>query len=212
MLSNLLRNYKVMLILGAVFALLTAVAASYEWKKIAGNKDVLVAAVDIGPGVELTAKEIVTKPKNKRDLPQDTVYSITDLQGKAPRGVIPQDTVLRQSMFKPMESFGAEGMLKDYPGRKALAFGRDLDTTVGDQVQSGSRVDIHAIITGAINGAEKKKTVAENVPVLLVTATANTQNKSSAAVVVALTPEEIDKIMLAHAESAKFLFTLLPKN
>lgn len=209
MLLKVFRNYKAMLIIAAVCGILATVVAASEWKKIMGTKDVLVAAVEIQPGKELTSKEVAIEPKNEKDLPADAIGSLIELEGKAPRGVIPLGTVLRQSMFKPIEQFGAEGLLHEHPGRKAVAFQMDIETTVGGQVKQGSIVDIHAIVASA--AGEKKSVVAEKAPVLVMPLP-SAENKNTGAVVVALTPQEIDTLMRTSAESAKYKFVLLPRD
>ncbi|MEW5954642.1 MAG: SAF domain-containing protein [Bacillota bacterium] len=209
MVYKVFRNYKAMLIIAAVCGILAAVVAANEWKKITGTKDVLVAAVEIQPGKELTSKEVAIEPKNEKDLPSDKISDLTELEGKAPRGVIPLGTVLRQSMFQPIEQFGAEGMLREHPGRKAVAFQMDIETTVGGQIKQGSAVDIHAIIASA--AGEKKSVVAEKAPILVISLP-SAENKNSGAVIVALTPQEIDMLVRTSAESAKYKFVLLPRD
>jgi len=209
MLSKLLRNYKALIAVAAVCAIATGILFTNEWKNYMDTKDVLCAAVEIQPGKELGSKEVRVEPKNEKDLPSDVVYSLAELEGKAPRGVIPTGTVLRQAMFKPIEQFGAEGMLSEYPGRKAISFDLNIDTTVGGEIKSGSRVDIHAILSNA-SSQETHGVIAENAPILLV-ATPSPENKNSGAVVVALTQPEIDKVNTFSSKSAIFKFALLPR-
>ena len=44
-----------------------------------GTKYVLVAAVEIQPGKELTSKEVAIEPKNEKDLPADAIGSLIEL-------------------------------------------------------------------------------------------------------------------------------------
>ena len=59
--------------------------------------------------------------------------------------------------------------------------------------------------------SEKKSVVAEKAPVLVMPLP-SAENKNTGAVVVALTPQEIDTLMRTSAESATYKFVLLPRD
>lgn len=189
-----------MLLIAALFAIITTVIAAGQWQKITDTKNVLVTTTEMQAGTTPNISQVANLPKVKKDLPEDVIVDLESIQGKALKGIIPKGTVLRGALFQDIEKFGLESRLNEYPGRQAFAFPETLDTTVGWQIKPGSKVNIHIF-------SEENTSILKEVPVLV---TMNSK-QGQGAVVLALTETEIKTLMTGFVNKAEFKFTLLPK-
>ena len=194
--QSLLQNYKLLITAAAICALIASVLAVNEWKKVTSSQEVLVVSSEIQEGTAVTLAHVIKQQRVKRDLQEDVITNLSQIEGKVARGVIPAGTVLRQAFFCLPDDLGIEGMLNKYPGRHAYAFPSSINTTVGGEVKPESLVDIYAL------KKEQSGKIVSNIPVLTV---------NEDAVVIALTPQEIEKINQAIMEEAVLKFVLLPK-
>jgi len=203
------KNYKVWLVASVVFAVLAAVAAVSVVRSYVGAVQVMAAAKDISPGQVVGATQLVPVDVPQGNLYPDAVRGAADVAGMVAKGYVPAGTVLRKSMFAPPQAAGAAGQLALLGGdRLAVAVPNSLYTTVAGVLKAGDRVDIYALV----KDGQPEKLISD---VLVLQAgtvsTGDGQQQQTPGVVVALTQEELSKV-LPHlsGDQARLVFVLKP--
>ncbi len=200
-----------------VLALVVAVVASfllYKWmkkqtapKKVAEVKtiQVVIAEVDLHPGMKLKPEMMKTVPYLKESLPMGHFLSPEKAAGRIVITPMKRQELILESRLAPttVKEGGMAAILK--PGKRAVSIAGNKVLGSSGLINPGDRVDI-LLTTG-----DKNKTVFENV---LVLATGpqlrrNAEGKPSPVNVYTLevTPEQGERIILA-AGSGKIHFAL----
>lgn len=160
-----MKNYRIFFVAFIFFAAIAAISAAYGYSKVAGMVDVAVAQSDILPDEIVSSKNISLGKTPQGAMNIDSVKSPAELKGMTARGYIPSGTVLRLSMFRPEGKAGAAAKLA--PGQVALAVATDINTTCGDEIKAGSKVNIK-VVKKLQNKDITIETVAENIEILSV--------------------------------------------
>ncbi len=156
------KNYRVYFVLFIIFATLAAGSAAISYNRIAGMVTVAAARQDLSPDEAASEQSIGTMKIPRGALQSDTIRVPESLKGYAARGYIPSGTVLRKSMFRPSTSVAAK--LK--PGQVAIAIENNINTTVGNNIRPGNKVNITATVKTDTKNEGKAELIASDVEVL----------------------------------------------
>lgn len=140
-----MKNYRLMFGLFLLFAALTAVIFAYGYDSITRKTTVAVALEDIMPNQAASPANVGSARFPIGGIQVDTVLRPVELKGMAARGYIPKGTILRKSMFQPVEEAGASAILSLKKGLVAIALPPSIDTTCGGQVKQGCLVDVKIV-------------------------------------------------------------------
>jgi len=195
-----LRNYKIFFIASVIFALLAAALAAYGYNSVAGMVPVVVSSTNIAPDEVVTGKNVIVGRTPRGALQGDTIRNINQIAGTAAKGYIPQGTVLRKSMFQPIDSAGVPAKLSLLDGRVAVAVSADIYTTVGNSLKAQNTVSVRASKEGTTRELIKEATVLA-VP---------EKSGSKGAVILAVTPVEADAILSARSAGESLAMHLNP--
>jgi len=215
-----LNRSKAFLLLAFMCAALAAGAAAWLLHVSLPQKTVLVAAADIGPRGQIPASAVRKVSLPAAGVPDDALVDEASLSGKVARGFIPAGTVLREAMLQPRWSAGAAGALAEIgPEYRLVALPVSLDTSVGNCVAAGDRIDLYAV------GRDGRHAlVASNVLVfsgpglpskppakgLGILSGQQDQQKPPDALVLVLHESEVDRVVAALAESSRLIAVLRP--
>ena len=184
-------------VLFVVFAAIAAVSVAWGFNNMAGLTAVAVAQGDILADEAASPGKLGTTKIPKGAVQLDTIRNPMDLKGYSARGFVPAGTVLRKSMFQPIEKAGTVAKLSLMPGKKAIALDPTLNTTCGGSLKAGCYIDIWALgKDGSVD------LMGEDIEVLSVP-------EQSSGVVIAVDDETAERIFRAH-NSSSFVATLLP--
>lgn len=199
----MLKNYKIWLIGAVLLAFAAGAISVVTVRSFSATEKALAAASDISPSsseINLTPVDVA-----RGNLYPDVVRSKTELAGFVPKSYIPAGTILRKSMFQPVESAGMPGKLAALgDNRVAVAIPNDLYTSIAGNLAEGNRVDIYLKPKG-----EMPTLALVDVPVLQgATITVPEQGEQqSQGIVLAVPAEELSKIL----QQGELLLVLKPK-
>jgi Flp pilus assembly protein CpaB len=199
---NVLKNYKVFLVLAVISAVITGVLAMSVINNYTGTVKVAIAGHDITEGTQISATDLRFVDYPKGALYNDTVIN-TSIVGQVAKGFIPSGTVLRSSMFSSLQMAGITGKLKSLGnGYYAVSVSSNSDTTVAGTLQNGDRVDIYKVDKDNVSA------VAKNIKVLQATITTSNGEQQSQGVVIAVNSSDLNNVL--SALNSKLVFVLRP--
>ncbi len=199
---NVLKNYKVFLVLAVISAVITGIIAMTVINNYTGTVKVAVAGHDITEGTQISATDLRFVDYPKGALYNDTVIN-TGIVGQVAKGFIPSGTVLRSSMFSSLQMAGITGKLKSLGnGYYAVSVPSNSDTTVAGSLQNGDRVDIYKVDKDNVSA------VAKNIKVLQATITTSNGEQQSQGVVIAVNSSDLNNVL--SALNSKLVFVLSP--
>lgn len=195
------KNYRLFFIITVIAAVAAALIGAYGYNTVARMVPVVVASQDINPDEMPTSKLVTMGKEPAGALKGDTITRFEDLQEMVARGYIPAGTPLRKSMFQPAAGAGISAKLATMNnGCVAVAVGATIDSTVGNAVKRGDKVSIKATMKGGT-----AVLLAPNAEILDIPA-----REGSSAVILAVTPQEAEKIEISRANGMLVWFELLP--
>jgi Flp pilus assembly protein CpaB len=189
------KNYRLAFIVFVVCAALVAILVANGYNSIAKMTTVAVAKQDINPNEAATPTNVGITKIPKGAVNSSTVVDPKSLEGYSARGFIPAGTVLTTKFFQPVKDAGAEAALSLRPGLVGVALEANVDTTVGDEIRPGSRVNVISSKEG------NSLTIASAAEVLTV------KEKS---VVVGLQKETADRLIAERQNKGQIVLELLP--
>ena len=147
----MLKNYKLWLV-GALFLAFCAGTISVVTvRSFSATEKALAAGTDITPVSLESLNNLNQVDVARGNFYADTIRSTTELMGLVPKGFIPTGTVLRKSMFQPIENAGMSGKLAMLGGdRVAVAIPNDLYTSVAGNLAEGDKVDVYLRPKGSL--------------------------------------------------------------
>lgn len=205
----MLKNYKLWLV-GALFLAFCAGAISVVTvRSFSATEKALAAGTDITPVSLESLNNLNQVDVARGNFYADTIRSTTELMGLIPKGFIPAGTVLRKSMFQPIENAGMSGKLAMLGGdRVAVAIPNDLYTSVAGNLAEGDKVDVYLRPKGSL------PTLAlEDVLVLQGATTVIPQQQGeqpSQGIVLAVPAMELNKILQGMQGDQSMLLILKP--
>ena len=204
----MLKNYKLWLV-GALFLAFCAGAISVVTvRSFSATEKALAAGTDITPVSLESLNNLNQVDVARGNFYADTIRSTTELMGLTPKGFIPAGTVLRKSMFQPIENAGMSGKLAVLGGdRVAVAIPNDLYTSVAGNLAEGDKVDVYLRPKGSL------PTLAlEDVLVLQGATTVIPQQgeQPSQGIVLAVPAMELNKILQGMQGDQSMLLILKP--
>ncbi|KYH31553.1 MULTISPECIES: Flp pilus assembly protein CpaB [Neomoorella] len=208
---RLFKNYRLLLALAAVCAVIAALAATTTLNSYLSLTPVVVAGRDIKPNELISERDLAIKEFPARIVGNNWLRSPAGVAGKASQGFIPAGMPLTASMLADPLATGLAGKLKAYPGTVALSIEAKNDTTVGSSIKPGDLVNVYALIKN--NGSPANKAgvelLATKVPVLATPGGDTTSaNPNAKGVVLAVTPEQASQILDALASGSSLACTL----
>ncbi|GEM_PF-3351317 len=204
----MLKNYKFWLV-GAIFLAFCAGAISVVTvRSFSATEKALAAATDITPALPESMGNLNQVDVARGNFYADTIRSTADLIGVIPKGFIPAGTVLRKSMFQPIENAGMSGKLAMIGiDRVALAIPNDLYTSVAGNLDEGDKVDVYLRPKGSM------PTLAlEDVPILqgATTVIPGQGEQPSQGIVLAVPSGELNKVLQGMQGEQSMLLILKP--
>ncbi|HHW44750.1 Flp pilus assembly protein CpaB [Desulfofundulus thermobenzoicus] len=199
----MLKNYRLMLVVGLICGILAAAGAIITVNQKIGALPAVVAARDIDQQRLLAPEDLKVVPVPRAALYKDAIPAADRLVGWVSRGFIPAGTVLRQGMLLPPDQAGVSGILAaKYPDRLAVAVKADVETNVAGTVRPGDLVRVVARYKSGQGKEGRQETIADNIPVLAV---------NDKGVVIGLTAPENEKYNKAMADGAVVACAVLKK-
>lgn len=205
----MLKNYKLWLIAAVLLAFAAGAISVATVRSFSATEKALAAASDISPSspkINLAPVDVA-----RGNLYPDTVRSRADLMGLIPKSFIPAGTILRTSMFQPIENAGMSGKLAILGGdRRAVALPNNLYTSIAGNLAEGDRVDVYLRPKGALPSPTPDLT---DVPVLQgAKITVPEQGEQpSQGIVLAVPARELNKILQGMQGEQSMLLVLKPK-
>jgi Flp pilus assembly protein CpaB len=200
-----LKNYKLWLVAAVLLAFAAGMISVVTIRNFSATEKAFATASDITP----VTPELNLAPVDvaRGNLYPDTVRSETDLMGVIPKGFIPAGTVLRKSMFQPVESAGMSGKLAMLGNdRVAIAIPNDLYTSIAGNLAEGDIVDVYLRPKGTM-----PELALANVPVLQGATTVMPEGEqTSQGIVLAIPAGELSKILQGMQGDQSMLLVLKP--
>lgn len=171
-------------------------------KELSVTRAVVVAGKKIPAGTKLTDEFLAIKQLPAQGVPKDYPSSIESIKGRIVKNTIEQDEIISENR---LIGKGGEGVLPLVipPGQRAITIKVNEVVGVGGFINPGDHVDIVAIIKQNENNFSR--TILQNVLILAVgesildpNALADPKPKIVGQVTVALSPEDSEKLALAH--------------
>ena len=139
----MLKNYKLWLV-GALFLAFCAGAISVVTvRSFSATEKALAAGTDITPVSLESLNNLNQVDVARGNFYADTIRSTTELMGLVPKGFIPAGTVLRKSMFQPIENAGMSGSRHARGDRVAVAIPNDYTLRLREFAE-GDKVDVYS--------------------------------------------------------------------
>ena len=189
--------------LALAFAATAALVAGWMVRAAAETARVVVAARDIAPMEELKAENLTVADAPAASA-AGALKSVGEAAGKYARGLILKGEVVRKGHLADAAPGGGTLAVQltemARPEIRAFALPVDLVSGVGGRVEKGDRVDVVCALKVEVGGAQGalSKVILPAVPVLDVVR----QEGKPAAVVLALTPEQIEDVLFASTQGA----------
>jgi Flp pilus assembly protein CpaB len=187
----------------AVFALVAALAAAGVLRSYLKLTDVVVAARDILPDRVIAAEDVTVASLPLRAA-GGSASGIDEVAGKVCRGYVPAGMTVPLQSLSDAAAAGVSGRLAAYPGTAAMALNAAVDTTVGNSLLVGNKVDVYGILKEKAG----MRLLAAAVPVLVTPAAEGGSGSAAKAVVVAVTPDQSSSILSARSEGADLVCVL----
>ena len=156
---------------------------------------VVVAAVDLAPGVQLDAIHIQLKEIDSRLVPPGAITTLEDTQGMVTKNNLYKGDVLRQERLAPVGQGSTLSVLLE-PGMRAVTVRVNDVIGVAGFLLPGNRVDI------LFTEGDMTRTVLKNLKVLAVDQTQHTDEnrpKLVRAVTLEVDPEQAEKLVNASS-------------
>lgn len=210
---------RLFLVLAFVCAAVAAGATAWLLHVFLPQRTVLVAAVDIAPRSQVHVSAVRKVSLPAAGVPGDAMTSEAALSGKAARGFIPAGTVLREAMFQPRWSMGAAGSLAEIGSEyRLVALPVSLDTSVGNCVAAGDRIDLYAVKKDGSHALVVSNVLVFSGPGLpsrppakgIGAVGGQAEQKGSDAVVLVLHENDVGGVIGALGESSRLIATLRP--
>ena len=172
---------------------------------------VVVAAMDLTWGTQLTVEMLKTLPFLKESLPSGHYSSIDDLAQRVLIANLKQGEPIVEHRLAPVDvkTGGVSAVLA--PGKRAVAVKGDKVIGISGFINPGNRVDILATMKDPASKSERTKIVLENINVLATGTQMVRDGKGQPAPVdvytLEVTPLESEKLALAAAQG-KLQFAL----
>ncbi|BCV20369.1 Flp pilus assembly protein CpaB [Moorella sp. Hama-1] len=204
------KNYRLLLALAAVCAVVAALAATTALNSYLGLTPVVVAGRDIKPNELISERDLAIKEFPARMAANNWLRSPAGIAGKASQGFIPAGMPLTASMLADPMATGLAGKLKAYAGTVALSIEAKNDTTVGSSIKPGDIVNVYALTKNSgAGGKAGAQLIVAKVPILATPGGDTTSaNPNAKGVVLAVTPEQASQILNALAEGSSLACTL----
>lgn len=207
------------LVLAFACAVVAAGAAAWLLHNFLPQKTVLVAAADIAPRSQVHVTAVLKVSLPAAGVPGDAMTNEAALSGKVARGFIPTGTVLREAMFQPRWSAGAAGSLAEIgPEYRLVALPVSLDTSVGNCVAAGDRIDLYVVKKDGSHGLVVANTLVFSGPGSpssppakgIGTLGGQTEQKGVEAVILILPESDVDRVVGALSEGGRLIAVLRP--
>jgi len=197
-----LKNYRAFFIAAVVCAVLAALVGAYGYNTVAKMVTVTVASRDILADELVSDRNASYGKEPVGSLKPDSIKNINEVKGMVAKGFIPAGTPLRKSMFISVAGAGYAARLGALDGNLvALALPESVDTSVGKAIKRGDKVTVKGSSKNGSNQLMAQKAEVLDIP---------NKNTGVNAVVLALSPEEADKIALAKSQGYTIYCELLP--
>ena len=207
----------VFLLFAVILAGAAGVLASQALKRFNETAPVVVALKTIEPYTQVSLTDVKVQEVPLASVPSDAIVDTKDIVGKFVRDRILQGEILRKARIAdtdPGKSVLAARLSElNRPDLRAFALPFTSETGLAGQVKPGDRVDIIASVrmqAGQTN-VGVGKIVAANVLVLDVKSSGGSGAQDQGALILALTPQQIEDIAFALT-SGQIRFALNPFN
>lgn len=192
------------LYLAAALCAIAAALSGYTFVRGYLNlTQVVVAAQDIKPGQIITANDLRMAQVPARLVPAGVITAARQAAGKVAGSFLAAGMPVPGGVLSPPDAAGIAGMLREYPGRQAVALDASTAITVGGSIKEGDHVVIYATPK---QGTIQANEIASGVPVLAVPK----QQQQGGAVVLALTARETAALLAAKAQGQEISLALSP--
>ena len=167
---------------------------------------VLVATIDIQPGVELTEENVQFLDMPSDSVPEDAVTSIEQYEERAPKFAVMAEDIIRQSRLGKKGEFTQSTQIT--AGMRVISISVNDTHTLSGLLRPGDRVDLLVTFRGRSDRGvmtTKTKTLLEYVEVFATddrTISDGARNQETKAKIVSLlvTPEQVNYIKLAESK------------
>jgi pilus assembly protein CpaB len=176
-----------------------------------GSEEIVVATVNMGVGESVTSRHVNLTPWPKSGVPQGALKKVTQAEGRVVRSSIVAGEPLIETKLIDMEAAMRTSLLPMLvpEGLRAVTITVDKAVEESGLVQPNSRVDVLVSLTRG-SGEPMAKVILQNVPVIAAGPTVEMQDKKPVkvtTVTLALTPEQAERLALAHSSGKLMLAT-----
>jgi pilus assembly protein CpaB len=176
-----------------------------------GTVEVVVASLNMGLGETVTRKHVRLSPWPKTDVPQGAFKSLAEVEGWVARSsIVTGEPLLKAKLLNP-ELAGRGGLLPMLvpEGLRGVTIKVDKAVQESGFVHPNSHVDV-VVSIGKGRGSRIAKVVLQNVLVLAAGQTVEMHDNKPVkvtTVTLALSPEQVEKLVLAQSEGRLMLAT-----
>jgi pilus assembly protein CpaB len=203
----MIRNqpYIVVVVIAVIAGIIAVIGASFWLRNYEADKvtKIVIASKNIASGDVLSRDNVILSERPAANLPSASLLEISPLMGRVAKTDMLDGDVIHETSLVPMVIDGSLAAAIS-PGKRAISLRVTEEGSVAGFILPGNYIDIIANSKDSI-GKPISKFLLENVLVLATAQERNKANKAEPKVVgvitLELTPEQAEKLDLAHVTS-----------